>query len=265
MNLNISGLKAVITGASKGLGFATARELLSEGANVLINSRSETNLFDAKADLLKDGYAQNQIHTFSGDVTQNSVCQGIADHAKKVLGGIDLLITNSGGPPAGSFEDLDVADWEESINLSFKSHLFLIKSCLPCLKHSKYPSVLAVTSFTIKNPFENLILSNTIRAATAALIKSLSIELGSEGIRFNSILPGWTYTDRVRDLLAYRANKNDTSVSIEMNKITEAIPLRRMAEPDEFARVAAFLVSPAASYITGVLLNVDGGITRSLF
>jgi 3-oxoacyl-[acyl-carrier protein] reductase len=265
MNLNISGLNAIVTGASKGLGLATARELLNEGANVLINSRSESNISTAKSDLINCGYAKNQIHTFSGDVTQNAVCMGIANHANNMMGGIDLLITNSGGPPAGSFDELDVIDWEQAIDLSFKSHLFLIQSCLPYLKQSKYPSVLTITSFTIKNPLENLILSNTIRAATAALIKSLSIELGAEGIRFNSILPGWTSTDRVRNLLAYRAELNDSSVAIEKNKITDSIPLRRMAEPEEFARVAAFLVSPAASYITGVLLNVDGGITRSLF
>jgi len=265
MDLKLSGLNAIITGASKGLGLATAKELHHEGANVLINSRSRENLIKAKAQLLKKGEDQQKIHIYDGDVSDAVVCNEIARYAKTILGGIDVLITNSGGPPAGSFEDLDSNDWEEAIKLSFMSHLYLIRSCLPHLKRSKFPSVLAVTSFTVKNPLENLILSNSIRAATAALIKSLSIELGAEGIRFNSILPGWTLTDRVQDLLTYRAGKNGSSVSAEMEKITTAIPLRRMAEPDEFARAATFLVSPAASYINGVFLNVDGGISKSLF
>jgi len=264
MDLKLSGLKAVVTGASKGLGFSVANELLNEGANVIINSRSETNLSDAAQNLSDNGHKPDTFHTINGDVTDPVVCKSLAHQANKLLDGIDILVTNSGGPAAGSFESLDTSHWEEAIDLSFRSHLHLIKSFLSYLKLSSAPSVLAVTSITVKYPLDNLILSNVIRTATAALIKSLSIELGSQGIRFNSLLPGWTLTDRVNNLLSYRADQNHSSIDDEKKRITKSIPLGRMAQPEEFARAAAFMVSPAASYITGVLLNIDGGITRSL-
>ena len=265
MDLKLNGLNALITGASKGLGFATAKELLKEGANVVINSRTKENLSIAKERLENLSRPSQKLHTISGDVTKESACLKIIEKSQSLLGGLDILITNSGGPPAGGFESLNFDQWDQAIDLSFKSHLYLIKYALPFLKNSSYPSVLAITSFTIKYPLDNLILSNSIRAATAALIKSLSIELGNEGIRFNSILPGWTLTDRVENLLAMRAEKNETSISSERDGITTSIPLSRMGKPNEFARAATFLVSPAASYITGVFLTVDGGISRGLF
>jgi len=264
MDLQLLGLNAIVTGSSKGLGFAAANELLKEGANVIINSRSNENLTNAFDNLIKYGHNSTNIQSCVGDVTNPDDCRIISEAANRAFGGVDILITNSGGPPAGSFESLTLQQWEQAIDLSFRSHLNLIYACLPYLKRSSYPSVLAVTSFTIKYPLENLILSNSIRAATAALIKSLSIELGATGIRFNAILPGWTLTDRVQDLLSFRADHNHSSIEGEKEKITKSIPLQRMAQPEEFARAAAFLVSPAASYITGVFLTVDGGISKGL-
>ena len=181
------------------------------------------------------------------------------------FGGLDILITNSGGPRQGSFNELSTKQWKEAIDLSFMSHLNLIKNSLPFLLQSQSPSVLSVTSFTIKNPLNNLILSNTVRAATAALIKSLSLELGKQGIRFNSILPGSTRTERVDELLSKRSYLNETSIEDEVDLISRSIPLGRMGSPQEFSKVAAFLVSPTSSYINGVMLNVDGGITKGLF
>jgi 3-oxoacyl-[acyl-carrier protein] reductase len=265
MDLGLSGLNAVVTGASKGLGFAAALELLKEGANVLVNSRTQSNLEKARENFETEKINPRQVSVLAGDVTDQAFCVGLAEQAIKAFRGIDILITNSGGPPAGAFEQLNSCDWESAIDLSFNSHLHMIKSCLPYLKQSAAASVLAITSFTVKYPVDNLILSNSIRAATAALIKSLSLELGPVGIRFNSILPGWTLTGRVERLLRVRAEANQTSVEEEENRIIAAIPLRRMGQPQEFAKVAAFLVSPAASYINGVLLTVDGGITRGLF
>ena len=265
MDLGLNGLGAVVTGASKGLGFATALQLLREGARVVINSRSESHLHAASDLLRKEGFTATHFSCIAGDVSDQTFCESLAQQAKEFLGSVDILITNSGGPPPGTFEQVDRFQWENAIDLSFNSHRYLISHCLPYLKLSRSPSVLAITSFTVRYPLDNLILSNTVRAATAALIKSLSIELGPSGIRFNSILPGWTLTDRVQQLLESRAVANQTSTDIELKKISDSIPLRRLGKPDEFARVAAFLVSPAASYVNGVLLNVDGGITRGLF
>jgi len=262
MDLFLKDKVALIAGSSKGLGFATARMLAQEGAKVVINGRDEDNLEIAANDLLQ---ISKTFSSFPADVTIQEQCKKVVDHTIEKFGRIDILITNSGGPPAGTFSDLSIDDWRKAIDLSFMSHLLLIKSSLPHLRKSKSPAVLAITSFTVKHPLDNLILSNTVRASTAALIKSLSIELGNENIRFNSILPGWTRTDRVNDLLSFRAQKANTDPDFEAEKISAEIPLGRMATPEEFGRAAAFLVSPAASYINGVMLNVDGGISRSLF
>jgi len=264
MDLGLANKIVLVTGSSKGLGFATAEVLLEEGAKVMINSRYKENI-DAAIELLLDRKNHHSLSGISGDVTDEETCRVIVEKTVSDFGGLDILITNSGGPQPGSFNELSTKQWEEAIDLSFMSHLNLIKNSLPFLLQSQSPSVLAVTSFTIKNPLDNLILSNTIRAATAALIKSLSLELGKQGIRFNSILPGWTRTERVDELLVKRSQLNKTSVEDEIDLISRSIPLGRMGSPQEFAKVAAFLVSPTSSYVNGVMLNVDGGITKGLF
>jgi len=179
-----------------------------------------------------------------------------------VLGGLDILVTNSGGPPAGLFETLDEAAWQKAVDLSLMSHVRLIRAALPHLRQSKAASVLTVTSYSVKQPIPNLVLSNSVRSATIGLTKSLALELGREGIRFNSILPGWTETERVVELMTFRARQNGTTVEEEIAKQSKESPLGRMGRPEEFGRAAAFLVSPAASYITGVMLNVDGGMYK---
>jgi 3-oxoacyl-[acyl-carrier protein] reductase len=180
----------------------------------------------------------------------------------EALGGLDILITNAGGPPSGAFESFDESAWFKAVDSSFLSHVRLIRAALPHLRQSDSPSVLAMTSYTVKQPIPNLVLSNSIRAATAGLIKSLAMELGREGIRLNSIMPGWTMTERVTELMGARAKNNSTNIEEEIAKQTAEIPLGRMAQPYEFANAAVFLVSPAASYIHGVALAVDGGIIK---
>jgi 3-oxoacyl-[acyl-carrier protein] reductase len=175
------------------------------------------------------------------------------------------LITNAGGPPSGTFENQDDAAWQKAIDLCLMSHVRLIRAALPYLRQSTCPSVLTITSIAVKQPIANLVLSNSIRAATASLTKSLALELGSENIRFNSILPASTLTERILDLLSYRAGQNGTTVDEEMRKQAAESPFKRLATPEEFANAAVFLVSPAASYITGVMLTVDGGSYKATF
>ncbi len=151
------------------------------------------------------------------------------------------------------------------MDLSFLSHVRLIRAALPHLRKSQAASVLTITSYSVKQPIPNLILSNSVRMATIGLTKTLALELGGEGIRFNSILPAWTRTERVLELMRFRAERNGTSVEEEIAKQAQQSPLGRMAEPEEFARVAVFLLSPAASYVTGVMLNVDGGMYKGTF
>jgi 3-oxoacyl-[acyl-carrier protein] reductase len=260
MNLGLTNSRALVTGASRGLGYATAKLLAEEGARVAINGRDEIRVNDAAQALA--GQTQATVAAIPGDVTTSAA--QIIEQAAAQLGGLDILVCNAGGPPPGKFESFDDATWQKAIDLSFMSNVRLIQAALPYLRQSKIASVLTITSYSVKQPIPNLILSNSIRAATVGLTKSLALELGGEGIRFNSILPAWTETERVTELMSARAQANGTTMQEELAKQAKESPLGRMAHPEEFANAAVFLVSPAASYITGVMLTVDGGMYRGM-
>lgn len=260
MDLKLNGKIALVTGASRGLGFAAAMMLAREGCQVAVNSRSEASAQTAAKKI--NGETGSKVIGLAGDVSLPDVPEKLIEQAVNAFGGLDLLMTNAGGPPAGPFESFDEATWQKAVELSFLSHVRLIRAALPYLRKSATPSVLTVTSMSVKQPIANLVLSNSVRAATVGLTKSLAIELGREGIRFNSILPGWTETERVTELMTARAKANNTSVEEEIRKQSAESPLGRMGQPEEFGAAAAFLLSPAASYITGVMLNVDGGMYK---
>lgn len=263
MDLDLKDLRALVTGASRGLGYAVASTLAAEGCYVALNSRKSDHCKQAAHQITQA--TGRKISTVPGDVGISGVPERVIGEAVEKLGGLDLLVTNAGGPPPGKFENFDDSVWLEAIELSLLSHVRLIRAALPHLRASSKASVLTVTSISVKQPLPNLILSNSIRAATVGLTKSLALELGHEGIRFNSILPGWTRTERVDDLMAFRARTNNTSVEEEIAMQSKDSPFGRMAEPQEFANVAVFLLSPAASYLTGVMLPVDGGTLKGLF
>ena len=260
MDLGLKDKKVLITGASRGLGYAIAKTLTQEGCCVAINSRTAEKINASAEALAKE--SRVKVIGLAGDVTQPKVPEELVQSAEEKLGGLDILVCNAGGPPPGAFESFDEATWQKAIDLSFMSHVRLIKAALPCLRKSKFASVLTVTSYSVKQPIPNLVLSNSIRAATVGLTKSLALELGREGIRFNSILPAWTETERVGELMSARAKNNGTTVEEEIARQSRESALGRMASPQEFANAAVFLISPAASYITGVMLTVDGGMYK---
>lgn len=262
MDLMLSGKRALVTGASRGLGYATALGLAYEGAKVAINSRSPESILKAAQTIQeKCGLA---VIPVPGDVSEARAADQVIHQAVEDLGGLDLLVTNAGGPPSGKFESFDEDTWQNALQLSFMSHVHLIRAALPALRQSQAASVLTITSYSVKQPIPNLVLSNSIRAATVGLTKSLALELGSEAIRFNSILPAWTETERVYELMEYRARLNDSTIEEEIRKQSADSPFNRMATPQEFANAAIFLLSPAASFITGVMLTVDGGMYKGL-
>ena len=262
MDLGLQGKKAFIAGSSRGLGFATAMVLAQEGCLVAINGRNQESLVNASNNIeKKTGVKAIPI---TGDASDPNTGSDLIKEAASQLGGLDLLITNTGGPPSGIFEELSEEVWQNAVNLVFLSHVRLIKAALPYLRVSKHASVLTITSYSVKQPIPNLILSNSIRSATIGLTKSLALELGEEGIRVNSLLPGWTKTERVQEIMEFRAENNSTSIDEEIKGITSLIPLGRMATPDEIGRAGAFLLSPAASYITGQMLTVGGGIYKGM-
>ena len=260
MDLQLENKIALITGASKGLGFATAKVLAEEGARVAINSRDASRLEKA-TEALKQTGAPDAI-AVPGDLLDPALPDQLVKQVTDKWGGLDILVTNAGGPPPGLFESFNDDDWQKAVELSLMVHVRLIRAALPWLKKSTAASVLTITSYSVKQPIPSLVLSNSVRAATVGLTKSLSLELGGDGIRFNSILPAWTETERVTSLMSARAKANGTTIEEEIAKQSELSPLGRMGTPEEFGHAAAFLVSPAASYITGVMLTVDGGMYK---
>jgi 3-oxoacyl-[acyl-carrier protein] reductase len=261
MDLQLRDKRAFVAGSSRGLGFATALTLAREGCKVTVNSREKEKAIAAAARIT--GEAGIQTFGIAGDVSDASAADDLIKSAADTLGGLDILITNAGGPPSGSFEIFDDATWQKAVDTSFLSHVRLIRAAMPYLRKSSSPSVLTMTSYTVKQPVPKLVLSNSVRAATVGLTKSLAMELGKENIRFNSIMPGWTVTERVQQLMEFRAKNNGTTLEQEFAKQTAEIPLGRMGQPQEFANAAVFLVSPAASFIHGVMLAVDGGIIKA--
>ena len=263
MDLGLKDKRALVTGSSRGLGYALASLLAREGCKVAINGRDEGKIKATAEKLAQE--TDTQVIGLAGDVRDASVPEKLVQQTVEAFGGLDILVTNASGPVSGSIEALDEAAWQKGIDLSLMAHVRLIKAAVPHLRKSKAASILTMTSYSVKQPIPNLLISNSVRAATVGLTKSLALELGKDGIRLNSILPGWTATERVTELMTARAKNNNTTMEEEFAKQTADIPLGRMARPEEFANAAAFLVSPAASYITGVLLNVDGGVVKGTF
>lgn len=260
MDLGLKNKVALVTGSSRGLGYATACLLASEGVKVAVNSRTAEKAALAAEQIAK--VTSTQVVGLAGDVADPAAAEQLIQGTVRAFGGLDILITNAGGPPSGAFESFDDVAWQKAVDVSLMSHVRLIRAALPYLRKSNSPSVLTITSYSVKQPVPNLVLSNSIRAATVGLTKTLALELGKDGIRFNSILPAWTETERVTDLMSARAKTNGTAVEEEIAKQAKESPLGRMATPEEFANAAVFLVSPAASYITGVMLSVDGGMYK---
>jgi 3-oxoacyl-[acyl-carrier protein] reductase len=259
MDLGLKGLSALVTASSKGLGRATALQLAREGARVTICARGREALEGTRAEIAALGA---EVLAVPVDLADPGAAQALVDATLARFGQLDLLIGNAGGPPPGGFLSLDERAWEAAIQLTLMSFVRLCHAAIPAIRRSSHGSILAFTSMSVKQPLPDLVLSNSLRLAVTGLVKSLADELGPDGVRVNAICPGWTRTDRVEQLLRDRAARDGSTPEAEAARIAEAIPLGRMATPDEFARAAAFLVSPAASYVHGVSLLVDGGFYR---
>ncbi len=262
MNLGLQDRVALVTAASRGLGRAVALELAREGARVAICARQEGPLEEAAVAIRRDTGAE--VIAVPADVTDPQGVERVVEATLSRFGRIDILVTNAGGPPPGRFLDFTPADWEAAVQLTLMSVVRLCYAVVPSMRARKSGSIVAMTSVSVKQPLPNLILSNSLRMAVVGMVKTLADELAPDGIRVNAVCPGWTKTERVEQLLRDRAARNGTSVEEEEAKITAAIPLGRMATPEEFARAVAFLASPAASYITGISLLVDGGLYRGV-
>lgn len=260
MNLGLENHVALVTAASQGLGAAAALAFAREGARVALCARSQGRLQQTAGEIADQTGAD--VLPIVVDVSQPDAAERLVGATVERFGRLDVLVTNAGGPPSGTFLDLGPEDWEAASQLTLMSVVRLCYAAVPVMREQGGGSILALTSISVKQPLDNLILSNALRLGVVGLVKSLSNELAADGIRVNAICPGWTRTGRVDELLAARAAKAGSTPDAVAAQITAAIPLGRMATVDEFARAAVFLASPAASYITGVSLLVDGGMYR---
>ena len=258
MDLQLKGKVAMVAGASRGLGFAVAKALADEGARVSIASRDEAAIGAAGRRIGGD------VMTVTADVTSGEAIAAWAQATEKKFGGIDLLFTNSGGPPAGATLSFDDRAWQDAADLLLFSTLRMIRAAVPSMKARGGGAILVSTSSSVKEPVQNLGLSTVLRASVSALAKTLALELAADRIRVNQIIPGRIDTDRVKHLDEVNAKKQGVTPEEAKKRAIAAIPMGRYGEIEEFGRVGAFLLSDAAAYITGATVQVDGGLIRSV-
>lgn len=262
MSLGLENARALVMGSSRGLGYAVAEALASEGARLALVSRDRERV-QAAAERLRTGTGA-EVHALTADLADpDAPARAVAD-ARERLGGLDALLNNTGGPPPGAFEALDDAAWARGFELTLMSVVRTLRSALPILSEDGGGAALTVLSSSVGRPIPNLDLSNTFRPALAALTVSLSKQWAPRGVRVNGLAPGRILTDRTEELDRARAERGNTTKEAVRAASIAAIPLGRLGAPEEFARAAAFLLSPAASYVSGVVLRADGGMVDCL-
>ncbi len=263
MDLGLRGKVAFIAAGSKGLGRAIAEELAAEGASLAINARGVAEL-EATCKSIESSSA-SEVLPVAGDVSKPEQVEAMVNAAIARFGRIDILVTNAGGPPSGSFESLGPEAWQSAVDVTLLSVVNLTRAVLPGMKKRRWGRIINVTSITVKQPVHGLMLSNSLRAAVTGFARTLANEVAADGITVNNILPGYTRTERVEQLSAATAAREGISSDDAVARWTSEIPMGRLGEPREFAAIAAFLASERASYITAGSIAVDGGWIRSLY
>lgn len=263
MDLQLTGKTVIVSAASKGLGKATALQFAKEGANVVISSRKEDELKKTVEEIIEVS-GNNNVHYTVCDVTKADSIKQLIETTINLYGGIDVLINNAGGPPAGGFEDFSDKDWQNAFELNLLSFIRLIREVIPHMKKVGGGRIINLASSSIKQTLDNLILSNTFRAGIVGLSKGLSQELAEDNILINTIGPGRIATDRVAELDQIQADKAGVPFEELREQIESSIPIGRYGLPEEFAKVVVFLASGANTYVTGQALVVDGGLVKAL-
>lgn len=262
MDLGLSGKVAMVGGGSKGLGFNVARLLAAEGVSVSIASRDAGRINDAKT--MIDEESDVHVLATAADLRTAAGIDAWLEATMKRFGGVDLLFTNTGGPPAGGFLQFDDAAWQDAFDLLVMSVVRVVRDVYPSMQSRGGGAIVMSTSSSVKEPIQNLTLSTVLRASVSALSKTLATEWAGDNIRVNQLVPGRISTDRILELDEANAQRQGISLEEVRRRSEAAIPMGRLGRPDEYARGAVFLLSDAASYITGATLQVDGGAIRSI-
>jgi 3-oxoacyl-[acyl-carrier protein] reductase len=262
MDLGLKGKAAIVTASSRGIGRATAEAFAAEGARIAMCARTAADVTQA-AETIRAGTGA-QVLALRADLTQAGDIQELVRRTVEAYGTVDILVNNAGGPPAGTFDDMTDAEWQAAFELTLLSTIRLVRAVIPHMRRAGGGAIINLQSTSVKVPLDNMILSNSIRTGVIGLAKSLSIELAKDNIRVNNVLPGAIMTDRQRQMLALQSKKSGQTVE-EVRRLRESrIPLGRFGEPEELADMIVFLASDRAKYVTGVTVQVDGGLARSL-
>lgn len=264
MNLGLKDKVIMVAASSKGLGLGIARQAALEGAVVSMGSRDQQILADAAKSIQKEVAGANlYIHPLNvADVS--SINLWVRDTLAE-LGTVDALVINGGGPPAGTFDEIDDSSWLSGYENTLMSAVRLIRAVLPEMRRRKSGSIITVTSSSVKEPIDNLLLSNVYRSGVTSLVKSLSIQEGKRGIRINNLVPGFFDTDRLRELDLRNSSDWNKSLEEVRNINFDKIPMGRYGDPEEFGKAALFLLSEAASYVNGETFVIDGGKMRTVW
>jgi 3-oxoacyl-[acyl-carrier protein] reductase len=252
---------ALVCAASKGLGRAAAEALARGGFRVAICARGAAGLTRAAAEMKAAGA---DVLPIRADLSQAADVERVLSETVNAFGGLDVLVTNTGGPPSGPFMSIDEQAWRDATESLLLSVVRLCRGAIPLLRARGGGRIVHVTSISVKQPIAGLVLSNALRSAVTSLAKTLAVELAADNILVNCVAPGYTRTDRVVELAAATALRDGITADEAERRIVNQIPLGRMGTPEEFGAVIAFLASPAASFITGVTIPVDGGWTKGL-
>lgn len=261
MELGLSGRVALVAGSSRGLGRAVAEALAREGARLVLCARRDGPLQET-AGALREAWG-SEVLARPADVTSESEVKALVDAALERFGRLDILVANAGGPPSTRFLDTDPALWRQGLDLNLLSTILLCRAVVPPMQQNRWGRIVAITSVTVKQPLEGLVLSNVSRLGVVGLAKSLANELAPAGILVNVVCPGFTRTERLIDLAKSIGEREAIPEEEVTRRWTASIPLGRLGEPEEFGALVAFLCSERASYITGTCIQVDGGFVRT--
>jgi len=267
MNLGLKDKVALILASSKGLGLACAKIFYGEGANVIICSRSKENLENAENEISKSrlNNLNNKILAVVTNLNDEEHIKSLVDRTIKEFGRMDILVHNAGGPPSAPINKINKDDWQNSINLNLLSFVRVSELVVPIMQQQNFGRIIAITSVSVKQPLDNLVLSNTIRLGVVGFAKTLANEYAKDNILVNVVCPGPTLTNRMKELINATVEQTGKSEEEVKKSWTNQIPLGRLGKPEELANLIVFLASEKASYITGTTIQVDGGFVKSPF
>lgn len=263
MELNLTGKNVLVTAASMGIGRAAAEQFIKEGCNVAICSRNQDNLLKAVKEI-KSLYNVEPLWVVC-DINKLDDIENTFKVVTETLGNIDILVNNCGGPRAGFFEELNDSDWDFAFKQILMSAVRFTRLVLPGMKEKKWGRIINVTSLSVKQPVDNLILSNSLRSAVTAFAKTLSNQVGKYNITINNVAPGYTLTSRIYELAVIRAKQLGVSHEEVLSSMANEVPMKRLASPEEVASLIVYLASEQAGYITGATISVDGGIIKATY